>query len=275
MCGNHSKTGSRFVQRKTAPKVRGGKVQRKNPRDVEASSHSGPLRIRTDVPRWPNRHVLREEDIQKFIGILPDWEELSRGLEEVVLADRDEEDVDGWYLSGTVAICAWPDGFIDTWPAAHFEEHRELLRRLGVLCRLELLHVCQLNRAYATELDAGRSKELLLECSPDHDDNLSVEILKTSHEWVLRNERDITVYSVVATGDGLQVYDVNYTCRFQESTARAYLLLHIFLHELGHHHDSITTPYKGWIVRGEEYAEKYAHRYERQIWDKYFKVFGA
>ena len=105
--GNHSNTGSRFVRRKTAPGVKGGKVQRKNRRDDEPAIYSGSLTIRTEVPRWPNLHVLREEDIRKFIGILPDWEELSRGLEEIVLADRDEVEVDGWYSSGTVAICAW------------------------------------------------------------------------------------------------------------------------------------------------------------------------
>ena len=272
--GKHTNTGSRIVRRKTAPGVKGGKVQRKNRGDDEPTIYSGPLTIRTEVPRWPNLHALREEDIHRFIEILPDWKELSRGLEEIVLADRYEKDVDGWYSPGTVALCAWPDGLTDIWPAVHYDEHREVLDRLGVPCERELAYYCHLNSTYAKELDARRSKRVLRECPPGYDDDLSVEVLTPSHEWALSSGSNTTVLSIVATSNGLDVYEVVYKCRFEESTVRAYLLLHIFLHELGHHYDNITTPYKGWTVRGEVYAEEYALRYEQQIWSKYCDVFG-
>ncbi len=227
----------------------------------------------TEVPRWPNRHVLREDDVHKFISILPDWEKLSRGLEEVILANRDDEDVDGWYALGTVAVCAWPDGLTDTWPAAHYEEHRKLLERLGVPCEPEYLHVCHLSNAHVPELDARQPKNLLRHFPVDYGEDLTVEILKPSSEWALKDEDDVTVYSIVSAPKGVDVYDVYYKCRFQEGTVRAYQLLHIFLHELGHHHDNMTIPFKGWVVRGESFAEDYACKYERQIWDKYFEIF--
>jgi len=63
-------------------------------------------------------------------------------------------------------------------------------------------------------------------------------------------------------------------CRFTEASIRAYQLLHVFLRELGHHHDRITTESELESARGEGYAEKYALQYEKTIWDRYDEVFG-
>ena len=49
--------------------------------------------------------------------------------------------------------------------------------------------------------------------------------------------------------------------------------MHILLHELGHHHDRITTRSKVRASRGDSYAEQYALRYADRIWDEYFRVF--
>ncbi len=51
-------------------------------------------------------------------------------------------------------------------------------------------------------------------------------------------------------------------CKFTEDAARAYQLLHILLHELGHHHDRMTTRSQRRAARGELYAEAYALKYE-------------
>jgi hypothetical protein len=63
-------------------------------------------------------------------------------------------------------------------------------------------------------------------------------------------------------------------CKWDEPAVRAYQLLHILLHELGHHHDRMTTRKQRRTGRGESYAEEYALRYEAAIWDKYHKAFG-
>ena len=52
---------------------------------------------------------------------------------------------------------------------------------------------------------------------------------------------------------------------FCEDSARAFQLLHIFTHELGHHHYRITQG-EGRYSGTEEYAEKYAYRLERKLW---------
>ncbi len=56
-------------------------------------------------------------------------------------------------------------------------------------------------------------------------------------------------------------------CHFSDWQVRAYQLLHIFLHELGHHHDR-------YADNGEDYAEHYARKYESAIWDRYLVEFG-
>lgn len=63
-------------------------------------------------------------------------------------------------------------------------------------------------------------------------------------------------------------------CHFTENQIKAYQLLHILLHEIGHHHDRISTKSKRRCARGEGYAESYALKYERIIWDRYFEHFS-
>ncbi|NDV81425.1 hypothetical protein [Bacteroides sp. 51] len=63
-------------------------------------------------------------------------------------------------------------------------------------------------------------------------------------------------------------------CDFTENQIKAYQLLHILLHELGHHHDRINSKSKRRCGRGEKYAESYAFKYEEIIWNRYFEYFS-
>jgi hypothetical protein len=67
--------------------------------------------------------------------------------------------------------------------------------------------------------------------------------------------------------------DERVECRFTASTARAYLLLHVLVHELGHHRDRQTTA-SGRIARGEGYAEAYAREHEAVLFERYVQRFG-
>jgi hypothetical protein len=53
--------------------------------------------------------------------------------------------------------------------------------------------------------------------------------------------------------------------RFSQSQVRAFQLLHILLHELGHHVDR---------HGGEPAAERYAYRWEAEVWNRYVDRFG-
>ena len=198
----------RPVGRKTTPKVRGGKVQRKN-RSAPTPSYENTPQDRPVIDRRRpgdgHRHVLLARDVYRFIDLLPDWAELSRGLNAVVLAPGDPRR-HGWHRPGVVAVCAWDRDLHAEWADDYVAEHREVLDRLGV------------------ELEPG-----------------------ASGTW----------------------------CRFTEAQVRGFQLLHILLHELGHHHDRMTTRSQRGTGRGEGYAEAYANRYAARIYDRYFKAFGC
>src|SRR3954452_23764667 len=62
--------------------------------------------------------------------------------------------------------------------------------------------------------------------------------------------------------------------RWTDAQARAYQLLHILPHELGHHHDRMTTRSRRNAARGEPFAEAYANRVLDRIWADYATRFG-
>lgn len=186
--------------RKSTPQVTGGKVRKKNNWEPSDSYYE------RDQP-WPvidrkrpgagYRHLLTKQDLSRFIHILPDWRELSVGLNAIVLAPGDPE-VDGYHTPGVVHVCAWDEGMWVEYTEAGYEEHRDILARLGVPCE---------------PLDDGSVR-----------------------------------------------------CKFEARSARAYQLLHILLHELGHHHDRMTSRRQRCSGRGESYAEAYARLYMDRIW---------
>lgn len=62
--------------------------------------------------------------------------------------------------------------------------------------------------------------------------------------------------------------------QFHERSARGFALMHVFLHELGHHQDRMTTRTRVETARGEDFAECFAHRVAEAMWEDYFRMFG-
>jgi hypothetical protein len=62
-------------------------------------------------------------------------------------------------------------------------------------------------------------------------------------------------------------------CRFTEAQARAFALLHVFMHELGHHHDRLHQKHRD-STRGEDYAERFANNRFEQLYPVYIRAFG-
>lgn len=198
----------RHFPRKTAPGVRRGRVQRKNNWAPTPNCYNTPQKVPAIDWRRPGpgyQHLLRKRDVRAFVGLLPDWDELSRGL-RVILLDAGRSDCAGWYNHGLVAVTAWEENLEWVADASWVAEHAALLNRLRVEC-------------------------------------------------VLTPDADILV-------------------RWTEAQARAYQLLHILLHELGHHHDRMTTRSRRECARGEAFAEEYAYRHEALIWERYLAEFG-
>src|SRR5579863_8186332 len=79
-------------------------------------------------------------------------------------------------------------------------------------------------------------------------------------EWYLDQHKAI----IERLGVPTEPTEAGVLMKWTEETARAFQLLHVFLHELGHHHDRMTTRSKRRTARGEGYAEEYANRYADQ-----------
>lgn len=198
----------RNVNRKTSPRVIGGLVQKKNNWVLTSDYYNTEQRLPVIDRKRPGkgfRHLLKQKDIHDFISILPDWNELSVGLNAIVL-DEGSWEMFGYHVPGVVHICAWDENIWTELSKEAFEQEREILDQLRVPCE---------------EIE-----------------------------------------------DGL-------LCKFTEETARAHQLLATLLHELGHHHDRLTTKSKLRAGRGELYAETYAKAYAERIWVDYQDVYGV
>jgi hypothetical protein len=197
----------RVCHRKTTPRVVHGKVQRKHRNDRGRDySNTRQVTVLREQPHAGYRHVLSPGDITAFINLLPQWDELAIGLHTILLSNRSWR-CDGWFVPGTVAVCAWEAGLVRTMSPWYFEDHADLFRRLHVPCR---------------RLDDG-----------------------------------------------------DYLAEFTEWGVRSFQLLHILLHELGHHHDRMTSPSRKQATRGERYAEEYARTHEHVVWNLYLRAFGG
>ena len=197
----------RLYNRKTDPKVIAGKTQKKNRwTPTDGRPFVGPTEIfveRRD-PGKGYKHVVSRRQVTTFLGLLPDWEELSRGFHGVIL-DAGGKGCDGWHSRGVVALCAWEEDLCVPIDNYFQKEHEAILGMLGVEAQFD-------------------------------------------------------------EGDRV----LNYTPR----QATAFALMHVLLHELGHHHDRMTTRSRSQASRGEAYAERYANEYAPLIWERYQDVFG-
>jgi hypothetical protein len=147
--------------------------------------------------------VLKRRDLERFIELIPGWDELSNGLKWIVLSS--DTSWSGYYRRGELAVCAWPSTLWTEDMSKHFYwEHAELLERLGV------------------------------------------DVWKVGYRWV---------------------------AEWTENQVRAYQLMHVFLHELGHHRDWMTTRSKRGPERGEAFAQAFAFELEEQLWEGFARVF--
>jgi len=198
--------------RRTATKVKRGRIQKKNRH--RPTAHAGYVLSR-EAPRQGLRHVVTKRDIQWFISLIPEWHTLSRGLDLIMLSRYGLwEDEDGayevrpWQPTGAIFLHAWPTDLWQEFGEKYFEAHGAVFRRLGV-----------------------------------------------AHERVK---------------DGV-------ICRFTRPQARAYMLLHIFMHELGHHVERFGT-WRGLGIKkkwaDEDYAERFANDRFETLYPAYVRLFG-
>jgi hypothetical protein len=187
-----------LTARKTATRVRRGRVQHKN-NHAWTPRRDEPLIIR-EAPARGYRHLLTVRDVEEFVALLPPA--LMEGIEHVVLSN--DTDAFGWCCRGIVAVCAWPRELYQWWPVKWRDDHFASLQRYGVAMTLE--------------------------------------------------------YGGVF-------------CDFSESQVRAFQLLRVLTHELGHHADLMATRTRRCAF-GEAFAERHAVTWEEKLWPTYVDRFG-
>jgi len=209
------------IHRRTAMKVRNGRVLKKNNWRLDPGDYrvlpQHEIRLDRRRPREGSRHLITISQLRAVIRLLPDWDEVALGLDAIVLDSA--EDCAGWCAPGVVAVCAWDANLWDWWSPEMEAEHRRILDLLAVE-RVPVDQSAEYRELIADLRDLGVSEP----GAPDH-----VEM------------------------------------RWTEPQARAYQLLHILPHELGHHHDRITTRKGRHASRGEPYAEAYANTVLEQV----------
>lgn len=184
-----------------------GKVQKK---DNHAYTSREKYIVDRKRPYEGYKHVLTKREIHDFIELIPDWEEIGKGIQEVIL-DEGGDGFDGLYShyyhekTAIIWLSAWPKEMWVEFDEDYFLEHKWCFELFGVVFE------------------------------------------KQKKYWF---------------------------CYFTEKQAKAFMLLHIFLHELGHHVDKMRSKNQRVVLSGEQFAEKYANEKFKEIWPLYVKKFG-
>ena len=190
-------------------RVRGGRVAKKNNWTPDAKDYyalpQSEIQIERTDPGRGYRHVVTVAQLRRFLGILPDWDELAIGLEAISIY-RGNPDYVGLSNPGVVVITAWVREMWWRVEPSWIKEEAELF------------------------------------------DRLEVEIVPHPR------------------APDLEV-------RWTEPQARAYMLTDVLIHELGHHHDRMTSR-GARASRGEPYAVQYSRRVREEIWPVYLEEIG-
>ncbi len=208
---------SRKFNRKTASKVIGGHVLRKNNHTRTVSLG---YVVDRERPRKGYKHVLKKKDVHDFIDIIPGWHEYADGLEEIILTPGGRDSFGSYYSysnedTGVIYLAAWNEEMWMDFNVDFFDEHKWLFDHLGL----------------------------------------------TYEEKVVKDPRGRGTYTAMG-------------CYFSASQAKAFMLLNVFLHEIGHHVNRRTKQVKEWCPGGEPFAEKFADDLFHKLWPAYVDKFG-
>ena len=120
------------MHRRTATKVTDGRVRKKNNLDADRGDYfarpQSEIRLARRGPGPGHRHLLTVKDLRTFLPMLPDWDELARGLDAIVI-DGDGSSL-SWSDRGLIGIYSWPADL--WWEDALIGGYEEVFALLGV-----------------------------------------------------------------------------------------------------------------------------------------------
>ncbi|MEM9547175.1 MAG: hypothetical protein AAGA77_14435 [Bacteroidota bacterium] len=151
----------------------------------------------------------------------------------------------------------------------HFLKKRDIIRFIEIIPNWELLSV---------DLDAIVLENGESDYDGIYDNNGVICISAWEKEQdIIINKSYYKEHEKLFLKLGIQTTkrEDGFFCEFTVDQIKAFQLLHILLHELGHHFDRIKTKSKYRSSRGEKFAEDFAYINEKEIWEKYQEVFDV
>jgi hypothetical protein len=198
------------MYRRTAPKVRGGKVQKKNNWEQSPNMFytlQDEILVERKRAGKGFKHLIRKQEVYEFFELIPDWQKVSQGLDGVVL-DGGSRSLLGRYNWSVITLFAWETEIVWNCATEKFvREHEEVFDMLNI------------------------------PYSPSEDEKGYFRV------------------------------------GFTESSAKSFLLIHVFLHELGHHVDKMTSRQQESCGRGEDFAEGWARERAVEVYDNYCRFY--
>lgn len=117
-----------MLARKTATRIKNGKVQRKN-RHTKTPNYwntrQSEICIDVEDPGKGYKHFLKKRDIIQFTDIFPDRELIEIELDTIVLA-RYDNGYNRYYQDGVICICAWEKEMTRRMSPEYFDLHKAL-----------------------------------------------------------------------------------------------------------------------------------------------------
>jgi hypothetical protein len=124
----------RNINRKSAPKVKSGRVQKKNNQTETGDYYNAQMPWLVIDRKRPGRgykHLVSAADIKAFLQLVPQWEEFEGWLEAIVL-EPGNDDYFGTHCSGIITLSAWPKDLRIAISISGLKDEKPLLDMLGV-----------------------------------------------------------------------------------------------------------------------------------------------
>ncbi|MCH2209132.1 MAG: hypothetical protein MK132_25155 [Lentisphaerales bacterium] len=197
------------MYRRTAPKVRNGKVLKKNNWQQSPNmfyTRHNEILVEKERAGKGYKHLIRKQEVYDMFKIIPEWKKLAYGLDGIVLGQGSKHSL-GYYNWSVITLHAWETEIIwDNVSESFIEEHQYIFDMLGI--------------TYGASHEKGY-----------------------------------------------------YRVEFAEDSAKAFSLIHVFLHELGHHVDKMTSKRRMYCGRGEAFAEAWANERLAEVYRNYCKFY--
>jgi hypothetical protein len=166
-----------------------------------------------------------------------------------------------------VAVCAWEEECVQVFNPAFHGEHADIFQRLGVPCRpVVLVKSCPACDPSGERGGEFAAEPICIQCGSEWYP-FSRDARKDLYDELSDFDRKVN-RSLETTPRAF-----GHLAEFNPATVQAFLLINVLVHELGHHHDCMTSHRQRDCTRGERYAEEYARRHEAAIWSHYCRVF--